>query len=84
MWQELHMVSTSIYIQKILTIFNNHILSEENHLSTSSNQPVLTEDNKCQLRQSFTKKTQNINIQHFTHIYSIYKAPLLTEETANL
>ena len=43
------MVSTSIYIQKILTIFNNPKLPEANHLSTSNNQPVLTEDNRCQL-----------------------------------
>ena len=50
------MVSTSIYIQKILTIFNNPKLPETNHLSTSNNQSALTEDNRCQLRQSFTKK----------------------------
>ena len=56
MRRELHIASTSIYTQKILTIFNNHILPEANHLSTSNNQPVLTEDNKNQQRQSFTKK----------------------------
>ena len=44
-----YIVSTSIYFQKILNIFNNHKLPEENHLSTSNNQPVLTEDNRCQL-----------------------------------
>ena len=36
-------------LPKTLNIFNSHILSEENHLSTSNNQPVLTEDNRCQL-----------------------------------
>ena len=56
MRRELHIVSTSIYFQEILTIFNNHILSEANHLSTSNNQPVLTEDNKNQQRHFFAKK----------------------------
>ena len=81
-----YMVSTSIYIQKILTIFNNHKLSEENHLSTTNNQPVLTEDNRCQLWQSFSKKykififnilrtfnpiTRLHNWQHRRQIYKI-------------
>ena len=49
-------VSTSIYSQKTLNIFNNHILSEENHLSVVNKQLVLTEDNKDQQRHFFAKK----------------------------
>jgi hypothetical protein len=76
------MVSTSIYSQKILNIFNNHILSEANHLSTSNNQPVLTEDNKCQLRLFFAKSTKYLYSTFYTNIHTHYKSQLQTARAA--